>query len=249
MRFSKTVLPGLLAAAAAGCAPREAFFRPAEGRAVGRDGYVGVACRVPPGGNRDAEAVAALSPLRYVGRTASGPKLSVWRLDAVIEFRNKRKQAITFLPGSVELASRDFAERKPLAITRARRSEKLSAPVEVPHWHRACFRAAWELRSGGPPPQSMLLLWRYRYGGEEYARKTAFALTDSRLAERSLAGDPVGMTTDVNYRGESGVPFLMNVPFVGALFRSGATVRSRSMTSFGAPPLGSGTWWPLEDAP
>jgi len=89
----------------------------------------------------------------------------------------------------------------------------------------------------------------YRYGGEEYARKTAFALTDSRLAERSLAGDPVGMTTDVNYRGESGVPFLMNVPFVGALFRSGATVRSRSMTSFGAPPLGSGTWWPLEDAP
>ncbi|MHC4914650.1 MAG: hypothetical protein ACYTGB_04080 [Planctomycetota bacterium] len=247
MRSGTAVLLGLLAAAA-GCAPREAFFRPADRRAVGRDGYVGAAYRVPPGGNRDAEAVAALGPLRYVGRTATGPRLSVWRLCAVIEFRNKRKGAIAFLPASVQLASKEFTERKPIAVTRARGSEKLSAPVEIPHWHRACFRAAWELRTGEPPPQRMLLLWEYRYGGKAYAQKTAFALTDSRLAERSLAGDPVGMTTDVDYRSESGVPFLMSVPFVGALFRSGTTVRSRSTRSFGTAPPGSGTWWPLEDA-
>ena len=95
----------------------------------------------------------------------------------------------------------------------------------------------------------MKLHWEYRYGGKLYQQETIFQVTDSKLAERSLAGDPTGMTTDLDYQSASGVPFLMNVPFLGALFRSGTTVRSRTTRTFGTDISARGAWWPLEMAP
>ncbi len=102
MRFGSWLgIVPVLALAATGCAPREAFFRPAGRRAVGRDGYVGAAYRVPPGADREAEAVAAVSPLVRKRRKIGGEKKDFWQFATVIEFRNKRKGAITFLPKSV----------------------------------------------------------------------------------------------------------------------------------------------------
>jgi hypothetical protein len=232
----------------AGCAPREAFFRPSGRRAVGRDGYVGTSYRVPPGGSREAEAVAALSPLIRERIKIDGEKKDLWNLAAVIEFRNKRREAITFLPGSVRLVSGDFGERRPDLVTRTGETKALSGPVRIPHWHRASFQARWRLPAGKEAPKKPLsLLWDYRYGGRSYPQKTPFGPADSKLAERSLAGDPTGLVTDVDYHGSGGVPFLMNVPFLGAFFRSDTVVRSRSKESFGTGLSARGTWWPLEN--
>jgi hypothetical protein len=238
-------------ALAAGCAPREAFFRPADRRAVGRDGYVGAAWRVPPeAADSQAQAVAALSPLIRERGPAGGESRAVWRLAAVIEFRNKRAEPIVFLPESVTLVTPEHGERRPLAVTRAGRAEELTGSVRIPHWHRACFQAHWLLPADdGAPAGPLELRWTYDYAGRRHPQRTAFAATDSRLAERSLAGDPTGMVTETRAHSSSGVPFLMHLPFVGVLFRTDASVRSRSSTTFGTSIGSRGTWWPLEPAP
>jgi len=247
MKPESTFAMVLLLLAATGCAPREAFFRPRGRRAVGRDGYVGTAYRVPPGANREAEAVAALSPLKRVRRKLDGEKRDFWEFATVIEFRNKRKGAITFLPESIRIESQDFGGAAPRLVTRTGSPGRLEAPVQIRHWHRAGFVARWSLITGRRKPTfPMTLHWEYLYGGRKYPQKTVFRATDSALAERSLAGDPLGMTTDADYQGSSGVPLLMNVPFVGALFRSSSTVRSRTVRTFGTDIGARGTWWPLE---
>ena len=237
----------LLLALAAGCAPHQAFYRPEGARAVGRDGYVGAACRLPPGApDREAEAVTALAPATAERAPDGG---LVWRLTALIELRNKRQEAVVFLPDSVRLAAADGPGRAPDRLTRTGRAEALSAPVEVPHWHQASFQAAWLLpgEEGRQPPRPPLRLsWEYRYGGATHRQELAYAGANSELARRSLSGDPEGLVTETSFRSASGVPFLMNVPFVGALFRSGTEVRSSSRTTFGTAPSSGGTWWPLE---
>jgi hypothetical protein len=247
MRFGFWLAVVLILALGAGCAPREAFFKPEGKRAVGRDGFVGAAYRVPPGGNREAEAVAAVSPMKRVQRKSGGEKRDFWQFATVIEFRNKRRGAITFLPESIKLESKDFGKAVPILISRTGKPGKLSGPVEIRHWYRASVIARWHLAAGAEKLTAPLTLhWEYRYGGRSYPQKTVFKVTDSKLAERSLAGDPTGMTTDVDYSSSSGVPFLMNVPFIGALFRSGTTVRSRTARTFGTDIKARGAWWPLE---
>jgi hypothetical protein len=149
----------------------------------------------------------------------------------------------------VRLWSRDFGEQRPLKVSRTGRGESLSGPVRIGHWRRASFRASWRVPAKKQAPKHQLVLrWEYRYDGERYPQETAMRPTDSRLAERSLVGDPTGMTTDVDYHSESGVPFLMNIPFLGVFFRSGTTVRSRTTTGFDTGISARGTWWPLESA-
>ncbi len=247
MRTRMILGAALLALLAAGCAPREAFFRPEGKKAVGRDGFVGAAYRVPPGGDREAEAVAALSPLQRARCKLDGEKRDFWEFATVIEFRNKRKGTITFLPKSIRIESKDFGRAAPRLVTRTGKPGKIDSPIQIRHWHRASFIARWSLISGREQPASPVALhWAYLYGGRSYSQKTVFSVTDSKLAERSLAGDPMGMTTDVDHSSSSGVPFLMNVPFVGALFRSSTTVRSRTTRTFGTDIKARGTWWPLE---
>ncbi len=225
----------------AGCAPREAYYRPADRRALGRDGFVGAHYRVPPGAaDGGAGAVAALSPLARSKSDANKAGIT-----ALIDFRNKRKAAVVFLPGSVTLRPGASKPYRPTSIIRGKRPARKEE--SIPYWHRASFTARFELPVAGMAEQAWTLSWKYRCAGKSYVQQTRFTATDSKLAERSLSGVPDGLVTDAGYSGASGVPFLMNIPFVGALFRSGTTGGSRTVTTVG--PGGAtarGTWWPLE---
>ncbi len=236
----------LLGVAFAGCAPRAAYYRPADRRALGRDGLVGTYYRVPAGArDNQAGAVVALAPL--VWEPFKSNKHGYWKLGAMIEFRNKRKASIIFLPKSVKLSWKDFGEIEQWGVTRSGGSKRLSAPVEIRHWRRASFLAIWMLPAEKAAPREPLTLtWKYRYAGKTYAQKTRFTATDSKLAERSRSGVPEGLVTGSSSRSTSGVPFLMNIPFVGGLFRGSTEVRSGTVTTVGSRGSARGTWWPLE---
>ena len=225
----------------AGCAPRQAYYRPEGRRALGRDGFVGAYYRVPPGAaDRGAGAVAALSPM---ARSKSDKNKA--EILALIDFRNKRKGAVVFLPGSVQLRPGRSKPYRPTWVARGKRPARKEEGI--PYWHRASFTARFDLPVADMAEQAWTLSWSYRYAGKAYAQQTRFTATDSRLAERSLSGVPDGLVTDASYSSSSGVPFLMNIPFVGALFRGGTTGGSRTVTTVG--PGGTtarGTWWPLE---
>ena len=231
----------LLAAPLAGCAPRRAYYRPAGRLAVGRDGYVGAYYRVPPGArDRGAGAVAALSPMVRSERDASKAEVA-----ALIDFRNKRKGTVTFLPGSLKLRPGVSKPYGPAAVVRGKRPAKKEEGI--PHWHRAAFLARFDLPVADLAEKSWTLTWEYRYAGRHYVEKTRFTATDSRLAERSLSGLPRGLAAGGSYSRSSGVPFLMNIPFAGALFRDDVRVESRAAVDV-RPGAGSarGAWWPLE---
>jgi hypothetical protein len=243
---ARATILGLLAALAAfGCAPREAYWRPAEGQAIGRDGLVGVRLRVPPDApDAEGTAVAALSPLvrseRYAGRA---------NLGAVIEFRNKRREPVTFLPDSVRLATVRGESFRPAAVTRGGRPA--DGPAEVPYWHEAAFVMRFNLDAGTAfETRTWLLNWSYRIGDEEYPQSTRFTATGEGLARRSLSGEGAGLTAgESNYRA-SGVPLLMDLPFLGVLFRSTSSSSFRSSVNLGSGTSSGGDipgqWWPLE---
>jgi hypothetical protein len=232
---------------AAGCAPREAYYRPADGKALGRDGLVGVRLRVPPGApDNEASAVAAISPLVRSERDGRRAEIG-----AVIEFRNKRQEMVTFLPGSVRLlADGDmYKMHAPLAITS--KGRPVGGPAEIAHWHEATFAARFDLDARAAfEARSWLLIWSYRIGAQEYPQSTRFTPTGPELARRSLSGDPVGLTSGASSRSESGVPLLMDLPFLGVLFRSSSSSSSRSYLDLGAGGAAAGgipgEWWPLE---
>jgi hypothetical protein len=244
--MTRTILAALLAAVAVcGCAPRQAYYRPAEGVPVGREGLVGVRVRVPPGApDAEASAVAALSPLVRSERDSRRADLG-----AAIEFRNKRRAPVVFLPESVRLATVSGESVRPVAITRGGRP--VEGPVEVPYWHEATFVARFSLNAEEAfKARTLLLNWTYRIGDDQYPQSTRFTVTGEELAQRSLSGDTAGLTTgSSNYR-SSGVPLLMDLPFLGGLFRSTSSSSSRSSVSIGTgPPAGGavpGQWWPLE---
>ena len=227
---------------AVGCAPREAYYRPVDRRAVGRDGFVGVHHRVPPeAGNADGAAVVALRPL--MRSRADDTKAEIL---AMIEFRNKRRETVTFLPGSVKLVSGKLGSFAPREILR--KDRPAGDEEQIAHWHRAAFLVRWELPAEEAlAEKSWTLSWEYRYGGRGYPQRTAFAACGPELARRSLSGG--ALVEETGSSSASGVPFLMNVPFVGVLFRSGSSSsRSNTITDFGPPEPGRvpGAWWPLE---
>jgi len=232
---------------AAGCAPREAYYRPAEGKPVGRDGLVGVRARVPPeAADSDATVVAALSPL--VRSERGGGRAD---LGAVLEFRNKRREAVAFLPKSVRLLADGDAGRAHAPARITRRGQPVDDPVEIPYWHQAAFAARFDLDARTAfEAQSWLLTWSYRFGGRDYPQSTAFKITGPELARRSLSGDAAGITTGSSSHSEAGVPLLMDLPFLGFLFRGSHTSSSRSTYQVGpggSEPGGvAGEWWPLE---
>ncbi len=234
----------VLGIAFAGCAPREAYYRPADRRALGRDGYVGAHYRVPPGArDRGAGAVVALGPLVRSDRDANKAEIT-----ALLDFRNKGKKTITLLPGSLRLSSEGLGSRKPVAVSKNGRPA--DGPVEIRYWHRASIAARFSLPAEEALAEKVWTLhWEYRYAGKSYPQKTRFTATDSQLAQRSLSGAPDGLVTGTSYSSSSGVPFLMNIPFVGGLFRGSSEVRSSTVTTVGlGGSRGSarGTWWPLE---
>jgi hypothetical protein len=232
---------------AAGCAPREAYFRPAEGKPVGRDGLVGVRSRVPPeAADNDATAVAAISPLVRSERDGGRAEIG-----AVIELRNKRQETVTFLPTSVRLLADGDARKTHAPVKITRRGRPVDGPVEIPNWHEATFTARFDLEAQGAfEARKWLLTWSYRLGNRDYPQSTVFSLTGPELARRSLSGEAAGLTSGSSSRSESGVPFLMDLPFLGFLFRGSSSRSSRS--SFQVGPGGSdaggvaGEWWPLE---
>jgi len=250
------VRPFILGAAAAalllaaGCAPREAYYRPAEGKPVGRDGLVGVRSRVPPeAADNDATAVAALSPMVRSERDGRRAQIG-----AVIEFRNKRRETITFFPDSLWLGP-DHGGREtgpahyPRAITRNGRP--VYDPVEIPHWHEATFTARFDLDAKAAfEARRWILNWSYQVGEKEFTQTTRFLAAGPELARRSLSGDAAGLTSGTSNRSESGVPLLMDLPFLGFLFRGSSMSSSRSslQVSTGGPGAGPipGEWWPLE---
>jgi len=243
----RTVLLGACAAllVAAGCAPREAYWRPAEGKAVGRDGLVGVRSRVPPeAADNDATVVAALSPLVRSERDGRRAEIG-----AVVEFRNKRAESIRFTPGNTLLsAGGDARGMAPVRVRRGGRS--LEGPVEIGTWREAAFVLVFELPVEALEARSMTLLWAYRVGEREYPQSTRFRVAGPEFARRSISGDAAGLTGGSTYRSESGVPLLMDLPFLGFLFRGASSSSSRSTLQVG--PGGSeaggvaGEWWPLE---
>lgn len=244
MKPARAVLLCLLAlAASVGCAPREAFYHPAEGRPVGRDGLVGVRSRVPPGAaDSAATAVTALSPL--IRNEDDSSRASI---GAVIELRNKREAVVTFLPESVRLVDPDGVRYRPAAITRSGRA--VDEPFEVAHWREAAFTARFEL----PAELAFMALrwrleWAYRYEGREYPQSLVFVSDDGELARRSLSGDVGGLVSSSGSGTVTGVPLLMDLPFLGVFFRSSSVSHSRTNTpvvttgSEGA----RGEWWPLD---
>ena len=238
-----TIAAGLLFAA--GCAPHEAYYRPAEGKPVGRDGLVGVRARVPPdAADNEATVVAALSPLvrseRGNGRAEIG---------AVIEFRNKRAENIQFAPGNALLLPDGdmYRGKKPVRVRRGSRS--VEGPVEIATWHEAAFVLVFDLPAETLEARSMTLLWTYRLGERDCPQSTRFVAAGPELARRSISGEAVGLTSGASGHSEAGVPFLMDLPFLGFLFRtSSSTYSARSSVGLGAPAAGgvSGEWWPLE---
>ena len=236
------LLVSLPPAILAGCTPREAYYRPAGRRALGRDGFVGARHRVPPEAvDDDAAAVAALGPVLRGGEDGTEARVS-----ALLDFRNKRRGTVTFLPGSVSLEGGALGRFKPLVVVR--NGGPVEGPVEIPHWHRACFEARFALPAEGAlTEKAWTLRWEYRYAGRSYPQRTRFVAAGPELARRSLSGAPCALAAEAGYSHTSGVPFLMNVPFVGALFRSDVRSESRVVTE---APAGAntarGSWWPLE---
>jgi hypothetical protein len=98
--------------------------------------------------------------------------------------------------------------------------------------------------------KALTLMWLYGVGREEHPRLTRFVAAGPELARRSISGDVAGMTSGASSRSESGVPFLMDLPFLGFLFRgsSSASIRSSYRVGSGGPDpdVIPGEWWPLE---
>jgi hypothetical protein len=183
--------------------------------------------------------VAALSPVTRNGEADRPEAL------AVVEFRNKRDEAIVFLPERLLLVPGDGAPRRPAEVKRAGRSAV--GDQAVAPWSEAGFAARFELPEEALEAKSWTLRWSYRWAGREYPQATRFEKTDRRPGEWSGAGDAPGLTEGRCRESASGVPFLMDIPFLGALFGS----RSRSVcsggTEFGmaASEEASGSWWEM----
>jgi hypothetical protein len=236
----------MAAFAVSGCAPREAYYRPAEGQAIGRDGLVGVRQRVPPGAeSNEATAVAALSPLVRSERDGRRAEIG-----AAIELRNKRQETVTFLPEAVSLSAADGRSFRPAAVTRGGR--RVEGPADVAHWHEATFVVRFDLDAEAAfETRTWVLGWSYRIGDKEYPQSTVFRETGPALARRSISGETGGLEAGASGYRATGAPFLMDLPFLGVLFRSTRSSASRSSVQIGpgAPAGGggvSGEWWPLE---
>ena len=201
-----------------GCAQREAYYRPVEGRPLGRDGLVGVRLRVPPeAADNEATAVAALSPLVRSERDGRRAELG-----AVVELRNKRQETITFLPESVALADDAGRSFRPAALTRNGR--RVEGPVDVGYWHEAVFVARFELDAESAfRARHWSLTWSCRIGDADRPQTARFAACGPELARRSLSGDGAGLATGRSGSSASGVPLLMDLPFLGVLFRSSSS--------------------------
>lgn len=243
-RLREALLAAAAALAAAGCAPREAYYRPAGAPAVGRDGYVGVRARVPPDApDAEATAVAALSPLVHRRDTPGRA-----RIVAVFHFRNKRPEAIAFLPEAVKLLSAGGEAFAPGAVTCGGRPA--GGLAEVPYWHERSFLARFELPTEAAiAARTWTLAWAYRFGGREYPQATAFAATGPELARSSASGTGAGLDIGSSSYRSSGVPLLMDIPFLGVFFRSSGGHAVRGGAEFnwaGELPASSGDWRELE---
>ncbi|MCX7806101.1 MAG: hypothetical protein N3A38_13045 [Planctomycetota bacterium] len=253
-----------LALIAGGCTVQESYFqqqdqyfKPEGKRAVGRDGYVGAVWRVPAGdeGEGLCSVVVALGPMTY--RPAEPGFGDVWKVSAVFEFRNRLPEPVTFLPGSIRLNTGKTGDCEPAAVTRLGDPAKLSGPVEVLDYSRACFVATWLLRPAEVEQRGgftflpsrwpgrfgqVAITWGYKYAGRDYLEKSVFKPTDSALAERSLAlkGREV-LAADVIYPDPEDVPFLSAAPGIGPLIpETAAPARKEVRLSH------NGVWWPLE---
>ena len=250
---------------AAGCAVQEGYFRQQdqyfrpEGRqALGRDGYVGATWNLAAGSEEGAAvAVVAVSPMIFL---AAEPGFgNCWKISGAIEIFNRLPEPVTFLPASVKMETPAGGSIEPVSVTRLGDPARLSGPVEVLDYSRACFVATWMLKPAeverlggftfipsmwkgrfGP----MTLSWAYRYGGKEYTEKAVFTSTDSELSARSLAmrGREV-LSADVIYPEPQDVPFLSDDSCAEALIPPQELLARRS-------PAGGlshhGVWWPLE---
>ncbi len=257
-----------LAWIAGGCAVQESYFqqqdqyfRPDGKPAVGRDGYVGAVWHAPAGDGDEGlcSIIVALGPMTY--RPAEPGFGNVWKISAVFEIQNRLPEPITFLTGSVRLNTGKTGEREPESVVRLGAPAKLSGPVEVLDYSRACFVATWmirpeevEQRGGftflpsrwpgrfGP----VAIAWGYRYAGKDYLERSVFRPADSALAERSLAMKGRDfLAADVIYPEPDEVPFLSSAPGAGPLIpEAAAPVRKKE-----ARLSRNGVWWPLEEKP
>jgi hypothetical protein len=221
--------------------------RPADGqgRTVARSSLVGVRVRVPARApDADAWAVAALSPL-----TRSRDDGDQAEAVAVIEFRNKRDQPIVFLRDALAMG---LAGAGPACGPAWQRTEvkRGSRPAEkeerILPWSEASFTARFRFDARGLSGDAWTLSWAYSYGGRDYRQSTRFERTDRPPAELDASGSAPGLGQSGYRESASGVPFLMNIPFLGVLFRSSSrSVATSDSTDLGPAESGGapGTWW------
>jgi hypothetical protein len=248
--MKRVILPALLLMCCGlGCAPQEAFMRPQKGRPVGRDGYVGSASRIPAqSAGQQTRVVLAISPLLRQTMTSGSTRKQFWRFSTALDFRNKSRDSIEFVAGSMQISSDFFGNHRPISLARIGHSSAVAGNVKIPYWHRAAFLAHWVLPAGPDIPRRPISVhWSYRYKGREYPQQTVFVPTGPGLARRSLSGVDQGMFSQGGYSSSSGVPFLMDLPIIGIFFRSSTSVSHQSFQSFDAGLKAVGTWWPLED--
>lgn len=239
-------LPSLLLfLAVAGCAPREVFVRPAggQGQAVESAPFVGVRQRVPPqAAEARAWTVAALAPL-VRSREDDDRAVAV----ALIEFRNKSDGPIVFLPAALELAPADGEAWRPVETRRGNRA--VGEEETVAPWSEATFTARFEAGAGALEGRAWTLRWAYRCAGRDYGQATRFEAAGRRPGSfDSAASSAPGLDEGSYCERSSGVPLLMDIPFLGGLFRSGSRSAASAGTELG-PAASEGTartWWEME---
>jgi hypothetical protein len=241
-RFRSLLL--LLFLAVAGCAPRQAFVRPADGqgRAVTCSSLTGVRLRVPPGAaDSDAWAVAALSPL--VRGRENDDRAEVF---GIVEFRNKRDRPIIFVPGRLVLTSAGGEACRPTEVKVAGVPVSPADPCSIQPWSERRFAARFDLPAAALEADSWRLDWSYRWAGREYPQATRFERTDRPPCEWAGPGGAAGVSGGGYRESASGVPLLMDVPFLGALFRSGSRSACSGVSlemEMSDPGTTTGGWW------
>lgn len=241
MTAGRAAAVALFLACVAGCGPRRAWYRPAGGRALGREGFVGARRRVPPeAADLEGSLVAALGPMRGESGRAE--------IAALIEFRNKRAEPVRFVPRDVRLrpGGDPGGASRPARVTRGGRP--VEGPVEIGPWSEAAFLLVFDLPAEALEAKSLKLSWLYGIGVEEYAQEACFLAAGPELAERSAAGGGGLLGAGSESSSASGVPVLMDVPFVGFLFGARSETRRSEAWGTGLPADGAvpGAWWPLE---